>query len=413
MMILAILIAVVAIGAAAAASAADAALATADAAEPPSSTGGPAARERTRRTLALGRLAAYLVAGATTWSVLERTLGRASAPLPWALGAVALVIVAEFVARSLGARGGLGIVERFGPAVRVANALLLPVRLPVEASSAVLQRVFPASPRDAQSEEEIATRFRRMVATEAEVSRNEVAILYGVFSLRETSVHEVMAPRVDIVGIDTAAPWSEVVDRVRASEHARLPVYEETVDEIVGILYAKDILHFVLDDEPPAEGWQSLVRPATFIPRSKPIGEQLRDFRASRSHIAIVVDEFGGTAGLVTIEDILEEIVGEIRDEHDEEESDIESRDDTRFWIAGRVSLDEAGETLGVELARDGISTVGGLIYQQLGRVPRAGESFVIAGFRVVVEQVQRRKVKRVYFERVHDREGSAVEVEP
>src|SRR5690606_21994292 len=264
----------------------------------------------------------------------------------------------------------------------------------------LFERLFPQRNPDPLERDEMAESFRRMVAEEAEVSSNEAAILYGIFSLRDTAVYEIMVPRVDVLGIERDAPWNEVLDRVRASEHSRLPVYAETLDEIIGIMHAKDMLPFGLDDEVPPDGWETLLRPAMFVPRTRLIGEQLRDFRASGTHMAIVVDEFGGTAGLVTIEDVLEEVVGEIRDEYDEEEPEIEVRDGTRFWLSGRVTLEEAGELLGLALEREGISTVGGLVYEELGRVPRPGETFMMDGFRVIVEQVQRRKVRRVYFER-------------
>ncbi|MHB1222430.1 MAG: transporter associated domain-containing protein, partial [Gemmatimonadaceae bacterium] len=126
-----------------------------------------------------------------------------------------------------------------------------------------------------------------------------------------------------------------------------------------------------------------------------------RDFRAERQHIAFVADEFGGIAGLVTIEDVLEEIVGEIRDEYDEEEPEIVSEEGRCFWVSGRVTLDELSEELDQDFERDGITTVGGLVYDELGRPPRPGEAFVVGGYRVVVERVVRRKIERVYFERL------------
>jgi CBS domain containing-hemolysin-like protein len=210
-----------------------------------------------------------------------------------------------------------------------------------------------------------------------------------------------MVPRVDILGIETGTPWSEVLDRVRSSQHARLPVYEETLDHITGILFAKDLLLAVIEGEEPAAGWESLVRPATFIPESKPIDAQLRDFKETRSHIAIVVDEFGGTAGIVTIEDIIEEIVGDIRDEHDREEPEVESEEGRRFWVSGRVTLEELSDLLGHRFERDDVSTVGGLVFELVGHVPRAGQELTLDGYRVVVERVVRRRVDRVYFERL------------
>jgi putative hemolysin len=191
------------------------------------------------------------------------------------------------------------------------------------------------------------------------------------------------------------------VDRVLSSEHARLPVYDETVDHIVGILYAKDLLPVVLSNRVPDEGWPALIRPATFVPGSKIIEQQLRDFRATGTHIAIVVDEYGGTAGLVTIEDILEEVVGDIRDEYDVEEPSIEEQEGRRYWVSGRASLEDLSAALGHRFDRDDVATVGGLIFQILGRVPRAGEELTIDGFRIVVERVTRRRIERVYFERI------------
>ena len=191
-----------------------------------------------------------------------------------------------------------------------------------------------------------------------------------------------------------------MVDRVRSSEHARFPVYDDTLDDVIGILYAKDLLPFVIDDDEPMNGWQSLVRAAAFIPTSKLIDVQLRDFKASHTHIAIVSDEFGGTAGLVTIEDVLEEIVGEIHDEYDDEEPEIEQEGGRCFWVTGRLGLEELSEMLGQNFVEDDVTTVGGYVYEAFGRVPRAGESRQVGAYKLVVERVRNRRIERVYFER-------------
>jgi putative hemolysin len=223
-----------------------------------------------------------------------------------------------------------------------------------------------------------------------------------VFTMGGTQVHEIMVPRVDIVGLDKASPWSEVVDRVRSSERARLPVFNDTIDDIVGALYAKDLLADVVNGQgDETDAWHRLIRPTPFVPTSKRIDAQLREFQASRTHMAIVTDEFGGTAGLLTIEDILEEIVGEIHDEYDEDGPQIEQDGTDRFWVAGVVPLDDIADRLGVDFEVEDVSTVGGLVYELFGRVPRSGEAATRAGFRIVVERVRRRRVERVYFERV------------
>jgi CBS domain containing-hemolysin-like protein len=265
----------------------------------------------------------------------------------------------------------------------------------------VLRRRFPAEAPDDAARESSQEQFREVMEGGLDVSRRERALLHGVFSLGDTSVSDVMVPRVDVVGIDHETPWSEVVDRVRSSEHARFPVYAETVDDITGILYAKDLLPAIILDEEPHAGWLALARAPQFIPATKTLGDQLRDFKASHTHIAIVVDEYGGTAGLVTIEDVLEEIVGDIHDEYDVEEPDVEQEEGKRFWVAGRLTLDELSDVLGHTFDDEAVATVGGLIYQRLGRVPVAGEQLIIDGFRVIVERVVRRRVRRVYFERL------------
>ncbi len=237
-------------------------------------------------------------------------------------------------------------------------------------------------------------------------------LLLGVFSLSDTTVAEVMTPRLDIVAVDSDAEWSEAVDIVRRGDHARLPVYRETLDGISGILYAKDLVAAVAGVTPPPGRWQDLVRPVQFVPESKSLTAQLRDFQRGPAHLAVVVDEFGGTSGLVTLEDTLEEVVGEIHDEYDaHEEPAVEREGDHRFWVDGSLNLDELSALLGTAIDIEDVSTVGGFVYAELGHVPRPGEEFRFGSFRIVVEQVVRRRIRRVYFERL-DVQVGAEEVE-
>ncbi len=361
-------------------------------------------RERAHRALALSRVLAHLVAGASLARLLgiQRGDGIMGAGIALA-AALGVVILVEGVARSLGFATAPRFILAFAPLVRALDLVLSPVLHLGVALDSLFERLMPAPTIEERAElrEEATEQFRQVVAAEADVSRDEEALLHGVFSLGDTAVREVMVPRVDIVGIDQKTHWNEAVDRVRSSEHARFPVYDDTLDNVIGILYAKDLLPFVIDDDEPMLGWQTLVRPAAFIPTSKPIDAQLRDFKASRTHIAIVSDEFGGTAGLVTIEDVLEEIVGEIHDEYDVEEPEVEQEGLRRFWVSGRLSLDALSELLGQNFVQDDLNTVGGLVYDSFGRVPRAGESIVIGAYKLVIERVRGRRIERVYFERV------------
>jgi putative hemolysin len=225
-------------------------------------------------------------------------------------------------------------------------------------------------------------------------------MLLGVFTLADTTVEEVMTPRLDMVAIDIAASTDTLLETFRRSEHSRLPVYDGTPDSIVGIVYAKDVVPVVMGLSHVEGRWQDIVHPAAYVPETKTLDNQLRDFQRGPTHCAIVVDEFGGTAGLITLEDILEEVVGEIRDEHDAETAPPIQRDGDRYWVDGRVTLDDLATALGSAFDHPDVSTVGGLIYSVLGRVPRPGEELVLDGFRVVVERVERRRVTRVYFEK-------------
>lgn len=226
-------------------------------------------------------------------------------------------------------------------------------------------------------------------------------MLLGIFTLADTTVDEVMTPRLDMVGVDLSATSEDVLEQFRASEHTRLPVFDGTPDNPVGVLYAKDLVPLAMDlpEGTRTARWQDLVRPAAFVPETKTLDAQLRDFQRGPAHLALVVDEFGGTAGLITREDVLEEIVGEIRDEHDTDAPPEIRQDGERFWVDGGVGLDDLSAALGRPFTHPEVSTVGGLIYSALGRVPRSGEELTLDGFRVVVERVERRRVRRVYFE--------------
>lgn len=363
-----------------------------------------ASRERAHRALSFARILGNGIAGAALALALglaERADWQALAILAFA--GLVTVALAESTARAIGDALGEHATERLRGFTRVMEIVFAPVVRLGEWVDAMFVDAVATGDATSDRREEAAAQFREVISTEVDVSRDERELLLGVFDFGETTAEEVMVPRVDIVGIERGTPWSEVLDHVRSEQHSRVPVFEDTIDEIVGILYAKDLLAAVIADEEPAAGWQSLVRPPTFIPSSKRIADLLREFRAAGRHIAIVADEYGGTAGLVTIEDVLEELVGEIRDEYDVEERQVESEDDLRYWVSGRLTLDDLSDALHHDFRRDDVTTIGGLVLELLGRVPRAGESLQIGPFRAIVERVVRRKIERVYLERLPD----------
>lgn len=236
--------------------------------------------------------------------------------------------------------------------------------------------------------------------------RLEREMLGGVFALAETIVAEVMTPRIDILGVDVSMNLVEVMEAFRRAEHARLLVFDGHPDAIAGVLYAKDVLAADPDDE-----WTALIRPAAFVPEGKTLDRQLRDFKRGPSHLAVVVDEFGGTAGIITLEDILEQIVGEIQDEHDTDEvAPVQRLDENAWRVQGGVGLTEFEGLVGHSFEREDVSTVGGLALALFGRVPRQGERIVAGGFELFVDQVARRRVRRLTVRRI---EPSAIEAGP
>jgi CBS domain containing-hemolysin-like protein len=342
---------------------------------------GPVGRAGTlSRDLHIAHLALLMVAGASAggavaWWAWSPGLGLARLFL-----AILLVwVIGDLVPRLLAA---------------VAPEITLPVR---RAAAATLVPFRPLLRLAGWADER--ARARAPTRTPSQSGEAQRDMLLGVFSLADTTVAEVMTPRIDIIAVDMSASRAEVVATLRSSEHARILVYDGNPDAVIGVLYAKDILAVGPSDPRP---WHELIRPAVFVPEGKTLDRQVRDFQRGPSHLAVVVDEFGGTAGIVTLEDILEQIVGEIQDEYDTEEvAPIQVVGEDHWRVEGSVGLSELESALGHSFDRDDVSTVGGLVLAEFGRVPRSGESIDVEGFRLAVEHVIRRRVKRIAVHRL------------
>ncbi len=236
-----------------------------------------------------------------------------------------------------------------------------------------------------------------------EIEPEERAMIRSIFELADTIVREIMTPRPDMVTVARDAGLDQVVATILEHGYSRVPVHDsDDPDVIVGVVYAKDLLERVAGADATGR-WEDLVRPATFVPETKRCDVLLRDLQAAAVHLAIVVDEYGETVGLVTIEDILEEIVGEIVDEHDREEPLVEVLDGGVLRVDARLGVDDLNELLGVELPEEGWDTVGGLVFATLGRVPVEGESIELDGLGITIESVQGRRVGKVLVARGPD----------
>lgn len=237
----------------------------------------------------------------------------------------------------------------------------------------------------------------------------EEQMINAVIELGERRVHEVMVPRVAVAGIRADASFEEAIDIVVQEGHSRVPAYDDSIDEVVGILYAKDLLPYLKSDSAPRPSLRTLLRPPVLVPESMTIDDLLHEFQRRKVHIAIVLDEYGGTAGIVTIEDLLEEIVGEIQDEYDVEEPIVVRLSDFEARVDGRADVDELGELFDIELEledEEEYDTVGGLIYHRVGGVPSPGDTVELNGMTLTVETTDGRRVGKVLVVRHPKGEG-------
>jgi CBS domain containing-hemolysin-like protein len=241
------------------------------------------------------------------------------------------------------------------------------------------------------------------------IERDERRLLQSIVDFGDALVREVMTPRPDIVAIREDATLDQLRALFREQEYSRIPVYRENLDNIVGIVFVKDLIqlpdHLATAALPAEEktvrlqpDLAFLVRPATFVPETKRVPEMLKEFQRRQAQIAIVVDEYGGTAGLVTLEDLLEEIVGEIRDEYDVETEPVIDEGNGSYVFSAKVNIDEVRERLGVEIEPEGFETVGGYVLTRVGRVPAVGETFELDGMNVEVLEAERRRIHKVRF---------------
>ena len=236
-----------------------------------------------------------------------------------------------------------------------------------------------------------------LVSNDEPLDEREAKMIRGVVQLDKTIAREIMVPRVDMIVTETESSVDVVVELLLKSGHSRIPVYQDNLDSVVGIVYARDLLRRIVKDGSSSISLSSdLVRPALFIPESKTLEELLNEFQQRHVHLAIVVDEYGGISGLVTIEDLLEEIVGEIQDEFDIGESEFEAISDREFIIDARLSIDQVNDLLNISIAGNGFDTLGGYVYHHLGKIPDPGDAVKHGSFTIEVLSVIGRRLKRL-----------------
>ncbi len=321
-------------------------------------------------------------------------------PTLWAFGVVlCLIAITEAVNRALVGQDPERALRALTRVYRAALWLLSPlVRLLAPFVPTEAFERHEEGEDDAASDEEIEA-FIDVGTREGILEPQEGEWLWGIVGFGETQARSVMTPRIDMVCAPVELPLDVLADRFVESGHSRIPVYEDSIDHIIGILHIRDVLRALRAPEPPAV--RDLLKPPLFIPETKPLGELFKELQARFQQVAIVVDEYGGTAGLVTVEDLLEEIVGEIMDEHEALAAELEPLENGAYRLDGRARIELLDDLFGVEVEDPEYETVAGLIFSVLGYVPQAGETVESHGLRFTVEAVADRRIQTVRVERI------------
>lgn len=327
---------------------------------------------------------------------------------------LAILLFGEIIPRSVALRNPIGMARAVVRPVYLLSIVIYPVGALFTWLTKGVLRLFRIEPSlSAQMSEDELRELLRNAGETGVLEAQEQQMIRGVIDLEETVVREVMTPRVDVVGVAEEASLRDLLALVREHGYSRLPVYSETIDNVRGVVYARDLLKYLENGGAiDAARVSELTTQVQFVPETLSVAALLRDMRVRKSHFAVVVDEFGGTAGVITLEDIIEEITGEIYDETDEdEEADIALLEDGSYRLLGSANLQDIGSALGLEFDEDGdYDTLAGFMIDELGHIPEAGENVTYSGMRFEVEQADGRRVISVMCSRVDPELERAVE---
>ncbi len=356
--------------------------------------------------LLLGRITAELGATVLVSAVLLNWVGRG-----WqaflataAIMTVVIYLLAGIVPRTLGREYAAGVAGAAASVMRPVLRFLGPLPALLLATGRI-GRGGSSHQSGPSGEEEDLRGLVDLLERRRVIEPGERAMIHSVFELGDTIVREVMVPRTDMIFVEHGKTLRQALSLALRSGFSRIPVVGENLDDVAGIAYLKDIVTQTYEHggDEATQTVASVMRPATFVPESKPVDDLLREMQARQTHVAIVIDEYGGTAGLVTIEDILEEIVGEIADEYDRELPPVEWLDSDHARVTARLSVDELADLFGVRIEARDVETVGGLLAQQIGRVPIAGSTATVAGLRLTAESLagRRNRISTVKVDRI------------
>ncbi|HEX6791046.1 MAG TPA: hemolysin family protein [Candidatus Krumholzibacteria bacterium] len=318
-------------------------------------------------------------------------LVHGAGPVGSGVFAAASILLPAFASRALALEEAETLLRVVRPVIAPTVFLLRPVAM---IASRLLGHASPALPRLFALELIPLPEKIGLLGSGDRGAEEENRIMSSIADFGETRVRDVMVPRIDIVALDVAMDREELVPAIIDAGHSRIPVYERTIDRVIGTLHTQDLLVKVLEGEEVSI--RALARDAFFVPESKLITELLSEFKVRRQHLAVVVDEYGGTAGIVTLEDVIEELVGEIHDEFDSEEELVRRLDRDSAVVSARVHVEELNEMLGISLPDDIADTLSGLLYHFIGRVPRVGDRWSHGALSFEIQAVERQRIVRV-----------------
>lgn len=353
-------------------------------------------------TLSSILIATGIVLLSTRWLFAPAIIAGIELSTPVAIALVFLIsfislMVGTIVPEAIGSAYAMSLIPVFATPLRFVNLLLSPLSSLLVGVSTLLARAFGSDQLvNTVTEEEIMTLVNQG-NTGGSIEDEEREMIFSVLQLDQTYAREIMVPRIDIQAAEISTSLEDALDTFMRTGFSRIPIYEENVDNIVGLLYAKDLLNMWHNGGLEGHSARQLVRSAYYVPETRAADALLRDLQARNIHMAIVVDEYGGTSGLVTIENIMEEIVGDIRDEYDlNEENEYIQHHEDEFIIDGGMDVDDVNELLGTSISSDDSDTLGGYIFLKIGRVPIVGEEIDTDELHMTIRSIEGRRIRKV-----------------
>lgn len=353
-------------------------------------------------TILIGNNLVNMAAASLATILAMSIFGASGAGVATGIMTILVLVFGEITPKTLASRNAEKLSLNISSTINFLSIVFYPVIRILNIITNSLIKMLDGSNQDnPQITEEEIRMLVNVGEEEGLIDADERDMIDSIFEFDDTLVREVMVPRIDIIAVNVNEEIDNVIKLVIEVGHSRIPVYEETVDNITGVIYAKDLLHPLLNCANKEYSVKDMMRPAYYVPESKKVRDLFAELRKEKVHMAIVLDEYGGTAGIVTIEDVIEEIVGDIQDEYDREEKHIETLNDGSLLVDARTSIYDINEILDLNLPDEEFETISGLVFHSLGRVPQEGQEVDIDDLHIVVKKVSGRRITKLHITKI------------